>query len=69
MNRVSDITSREDLVRELQREELRDRRWARRRDQLEAGVTGLRGVVFIALLVSAVISAPHLIPAFLRLLA
>lgn len=61
MNRVSNIVSAADFASENSREDLRDRRWRRRRDQVRTAAW-----VIAACCVS--LGLPHLLPLPIQLL-
>jgi hypothetical protein len=60
MKRVSNIVSAADLVLEDRREDIRDRRWRRRRDQV-------RTTVWVLAICCAALGLSHLLPIPIRL--
>ncbi|HEY2333663.1 MAG TPA: hypothetical protein VGH58_01475 [Solirubrobacterales bacterium] len=60
MNRVSNIASAADLALEHRREDIRDRRWRRRRDKV-------RTAVWVLAICCAALGLPHLLPIPIRL--
>lgn len=60
MNRVSNIASAADLALEHRREDIRDRRWRRRRDKV-------RTAVWVIAICSVALGLPHLLLIPIRL--
>jgi fatty acid desaturase len=60
MNRVSNIVSAADLALEDRREDIRDRRWRRRRDKV-------RTTVWVLAICCAALGLLHLLPIPIRL--
>jgi len=61
MNRVSNISSEADFALEDRREDLRDRRWQRRRDKV-------RTIAWVIAAFCAGLSLPHVLLAPMRML-